>query len=132
MTSPGRKNRPQPRGKPAMQMFRQFLAMGTLTALASALYFRLLPPWLPATLLGLSTVSFLQYAWDKSQARSGGWRTPETTLQFTALAGGWPGALLAQALLHHENAKSSFQVTFWFCVVVNVVGVIWLTAKLGN
>lgn len=39
-----------------------------------------------------SAVTFLVYAWDKTAAEGGHWRTPESTLIGLALAGGWPGA----------------------------------------
>lgn len=77
-----------------------------------------LPPLL--TYLGLSLVAFFAYAFDKSAAISGRWRTAEQTLHFFALAGGWPGALIAQQLLRHKTSKQSFIYAFWFTVLVNV------------
>ena len=112
------------------QRFRLLLALATLAALASALYLKLVPWWLPTGYLGLSLVTFVQYAIDKSQARANAWRTPESNLHMMALIGGWPGALLAQALLHHKNAKTNFQVTFWLCVFANVAIVGTLTGPL--
>jgi uncharacterized membrane protein YsdA (DUF1294 family) len=38
-----------------------------------------------------------------------------------ALAGGWPGALLAQQLLRHKTSKPGFIAMFWFTVLINVV-----------
>ena len=69
---------------------------------------------------GLSFVAFLAYAVDKSAAINGRWRTAEDTLHILSLAGGWPGALLAQQLLRHKCSKPSFVVFFWFTVVANV------------
>ena len=66
-----------------------------------------------------SAASFLAYAADKRAARSGAWRTPESTLHVLALAGGWPGALMAQALLRHKTQKSSFRAVFWLTVAAN-------------
>lgn len=70
--------------------------------------------------LGLSLLAFLTYAIDKSAAVSGRWRTAEQTLHLFALAGGWPGALLAQQVLRHKTSKPSFVQTFWLTVVANV------------
>ncbi|QDL55494.1 DUF1294 domain-containing protein [Rhodoferax aquaticus] len=70
--------------------------------------------------LGLSLVAFIAYAVDKSAAVSGRWRTSEQTLHLFSLAGGWPGALIAQQLLRHKTSKQSFVVVFWFTVVLNV------------
>lgn len=52
----------------------------------------------------LSVVTFVAYALDKSAARAGNWRTPESTLLLLGLAGGWPGALVAQRLLRHKSS----------------------------
>ena len=70
--------------------------------------------------VGLSLLAFLVYAFDKSAAVSGRWRTAEKTLHVLSLAGGWPGALLAQQLLRHKSSKPSFVVAFWITVLLNV------------
>lgn len=70
--------------------------------------------------LGVSLVTFLAYALDKSAAVAGRWRTQEKTLHLFSLAGGWPGALLAQQLLRHKTSKPSFIFTFWLTVLLNV------------
>jgi len=77
------------------------------------------PPVLLAYLT-LSLVAFLVYAFDKSAAVSGRWRTSERALLVFSLAGGWPGALLAQQLLRHKTSKASFVEAFWTTVLVNV------------
>jgi uncharacterized membrane protein YsdA (DUF1294 family) len=69
----------------------------------------------------LSVVSFVAYGWDKHAAVSGGWRTPERTLHLLSLAGGWPGALVAQTVFRHKTRKRSFQIAFWFTVVANCI-----------
>jgi uncharacterized membrane protein YsdA (DUF1294 family) len=60
------------------------------------------------------------YARDKSAAVEGRRRTPEAVLHFLSLAGGWPGALLAQQLLRHKTSKTSFVTQYWATVVGNV------------
>ena len=77
----------------------------------------------PAVLLGyasLSILAFLAYAFDKSAAVSGRWRTAEQTLHLFALAGGWPGALVAQQVLRHKTSKQRFVYAFWLTVLINV------------
>ncbi|SET59123.1 DUF1294 domain-containing protein [Thalassotalea agarivorans] len=69
---------------------------------------------------GLSFFTFLMYWSDKSKASNGGWRTPEANLHFVALIGGWPGAAIAQQILRHKTSKESFQLSFWFTVIVNI------------
>ncbi|WP_445402005.1 DUF1294 domain-containing protein [Zobellella sp. An-6] len=86
----------------------------------------LLPGWLPLLYLGLSLVTYGVYAWDKSAARQQQWRVRESTLQLLALAGGWPGALLAQQRLRHKSRKRSFRLRFWLAVATNLGGLLWL------
>lgn len=86
--------------------------------------------WIAAAYAGLSVITFIVYAIDKSAARSKGPRTPERTLHLLALAGGWPGALLAQRWLRHKSAKASFRRVFWATVAVNVLGLAMLSASL--
>lgn len=79
------------------------------------------PPWLAGWVLALSLLAFVVYALDKRAARiPGARRTPERTLHLLALAGGWPGALLAQRLLRHKNRKPAFQRMFWLTVATSV------------
>jgi uncharacterized membrane protein YsdA (DUF1294 family) len=91
----------------------------------------LLWPVPPAVALAygwMSLLCFAAYAWDKSAARAGRWRTRESTLLLLGLLCGWPGALLAQQLLRHKSAKPRFQIVFWVTVVLNVGGFLALSA----
>ena len=90
------------------------------------------PRWLWLGYAGLSIVTFLTYWQDKWAAQKGNWRTPEKTLQMLALAGGWPGAVLAQQWLRHKSSKTSFQLQFWCMVLLNVAGVLWLLSPYGR
>ena len=69
--------------------------------------------------LFISIVTYLHYWHDKRRALFGGWRTSELTLHVNELLGGWPGAFLAQRVLRHKNAKTSFQVKYWLIVAVH-------------
>lgn len=80
--------------------------------------------------VGVSIICFVAYAIDKSAARSGGWRTAERTLLVLGLAGGWPGAILAQQLLRHKTNKPSFRSAFWGTVVLNVVAFVVINSPL--
>ena len=82
-----------------------------------------------ATYACLSVITFVVYAIDKSAARRKGQRTPERTLHLLSLAGGWPGALLAQRWLRHKSAKASFRRVFWVTVAVNVMGLVMLSTS---
>lgn len=71
-----------------------------------------------------SLLSYFQYADDKSRAKQGIWRTPEKSLIFCDLAGGWIGGFIAQRRLRHKVSKSSYQTTFW--LVVGMHYIFWL------
>ncbi len=82
--------------------------------------------------LAASLAAFLAYALDKSAARSGKWRTKESTLHLIGLAGGWPGALAAQRLLRHKSRKQSFQIMFWATVILNCCALAWFFSASGS
>jgi uncharacterized membrane protein YsdA (DUF1294 family)/cold shock CspA family protein len=82
--------------------------------------------------VALSFLTFLAYALDKSAAKSGAWRTQESTLHLFSLAGGWPGALIAQQKLRHKSKKESFRFAFWVTVLLNVGGFVWLFTATGE
>jgi uncharacterized membrane protein YsdA (DUF1294 family) len=66
------------------------------------------------------------YATDKAQAGLAGRRVSERTLHLLALAGGWPGALVAQRYFRHKTRKVRFQVVFWLIVTGHVIAVmVW-------
>lgn len=69
----------------------------------------------------VSLLTFLCYWHDKRQARAEGRRIPENVLHALELAGGWPGALLAQQLLRHKTRKLSYQTLFWLIVALHQV-----------
>src|SRR5688500_4640868 len=68
-------------------------------------------------LIWLGTYSL--YKSDKRRAEAGRWRTPESTLHFVELAGGWPGAYIAQRRIRHKTSKPSYQITFWGIMLVH-------------
>ena len=82
--------------------------------------------------LAASLAAFSAYALDKSAARSGRWRTKESTLHLIGLAGGWPGALAAQRLLRHKSRKHSFQIMFWVTVMLNCCALLWFVTASGS
>jgi uncharacterized membrane protein YsdA (DUF1294 family) len=78
-----------------------------------------------------SLACFALYARDKAAARRGDRRTPERHLLLMGLAGGWPGALLAQQWLRHKTVKRPFRQLFWLTVAVNLAGFCWLVRALA-
>lgn len=80
----------------------------------------------------ISIVTFLLYRYDKDAAQHGRWRTKESSLLLLGLAGGWPGAVVAQRVLRHKTRKRSFQTAFWGTVVINCVVLGWLLTDTGS
>lgn len=101
------------------------IAAFALLYLVAILLWRL-PAWPGMLYAGASVVCFIFYAVDKSAAKAGRWRTPESTLLLLGLCCGWPGAILAQQWLRHKSSKTSFQLAFWATVAVNLAAFGWL------
>lgn len=70
-------------------------------------------------LVGANLLVFLYYYQDKTSAIKKGWRTPEATLHWFSLLGGWPGAYIAQKMFKHKHKKSSFMLTYKLTVLLN-------------
>lgn len=68
----------------------------------------------------LCITTFIAYALDKHAAQGNAWRIPEANLHLLELAGGWPGALIAQQLLRHKTSKRSYRIAFWLMVALHV------------
>lgn len=73
-----------------------------------------------------SLAAVILYGVDKAAARRGERRIRESTLQFVALAGGWPGALLARRWFRHKTRKQPFGMILWGCAALNTGLVAWL------
>lgn len=84
-----------------------------------------LPLAVPIVYGAASAAAVIVYAADKSTARRDDWRTPERTLHLLALAGGWPGALVAQTVFRHKTRKVPFRIIFWTTVALNCAALSW-------
>ncbi|SNT34880.1 Uncharacterized membrane protein YsdA, DUF1294 family [Noviherbaspirillum humi] len=125
---PGRA--PAPRGD--AEAFGNLVAVGFGLALAASVIGGRLPLLVPVWLAAMSAATFVAYWVDKQAARSGTWRTPESTLHLLALAGGWPGALLARRILRHKSVKASFRTMFRLTVALNSLALGWLLTQDGS
>ena len=108
------------------------LTAGFLAVVAGSTFAGRLPVEVAWLYLAASAVAFAAYAFDKSAARNGQWRTKESTLHLIGLTGGWPCALAAQRLLRHKSRKRSFQIVFWATVVLNCCALAWLFSDSGT
>jgi uncharacterized membrane protein YsdA (DUF1294 family)/cold shock CspA family protein len=102
-----------------------FLIVAIVTAL------EIIPIYILWIYMGMSALTFTLYALDKSAARKSARRTPENTLHWLALLGGWPGALFAQQLFRHKSCKTSFRVVFWITLMLNVAALGFLVSPRG-
>jgi len=66
----------------------------------------------------INSVAFIAYGADKRAAQRGDWRIPEAYLHTLEFLGGWIGAFIAQKIFHHKTKKRSFQLMFWFMLVL--------------
>jgi uncharacterized membrane protein YsdA (DUF1294 family)/cold shock CspA family protein len=108
------------------------MALILFAILGTSVFVTDLPIIVPIAYFIMSVVTFVAYAVDKSAAQSNRWRTNESTLQLLALAGGWPGACVAQHILRHKSVKASFQRKFWVVVGLNFAGLGWLHTADGR
>jgi uncharacterized membrane protein YsdA (DUF1294 family) len=80
----------------------------------------------------VSAWAFLMFGFDKWRAgRSGGRRTPESSLLWASALGGWPGGLLGIVLFRHKSAKPSFlfKFTLAFFDWVALVACVWKAGR---
>lgn len=115
-----------------LNMFSVMLSTTFLGLLAIAAIIEHLPKNLVMGYFAMSIITFIAYALDKSKARRGAWRTPESTLHSLALAGGWPGAIIAQQALRHKSKKVAFKVVLWLTVAINILILTWLLSSQGT
>ena len=93
----------------------------------ASIHWEVSPLWAVAYFIA-SIVTFFAYAFDKTAAVRGNWRTQEATLLGLGLMCGWPGALLAQKGLRHKSSKQPFRNAFWITVLLNLLAFIALNS----
>ena len=108
------------------------IAILFLGVVAASVYVGKLPIYIFIAYIALSIITYVAYALDKSSAQKGAWRAQESTLHLFSMAGGWPGALIAQQTLRHKTKKESFQFVFWVTTALNFFGFIWLFSSNGS
>ncbi|MBC3920092.1 DUF1294 domain-containing protein [Undibacterium sp. CY18W] len=80
----------------------------------------LLPGLLLMVYAIMSLVTLCMYAIDKSAAGKRGPRISERSLLLCGLAGGWPGAIVAQSIFRHKTQKTSFRRAFFATIILNL------------
>lgn len=109
--NPSAARRGAPPPKAGLRDYLRFGAAGVIGLLLLAvLGLGRAPLWLAGIYVGLGLLSGLAYVADKRAAEAGRWRVSELRLHVTDLFGGIAGGLLAQQLLRHKTAKTSFAI----------------------
>jgi uncharacterized membrane protein YsdA (DUF1294 family)/cold shock CspA family protein len=124
VTFAGARARPEPVSGSALP--RVVVASVAFAVLLVAGLLEKLPLVVVYIYVAMSGIAFFAYAFDKSAARRGRWRTKESSLHALALFGGWPGALMAQGVFRHKSSKAEFLVMFWVTVIANCGLLAWL------
>lgn len=83
-------------------------------------------------LAGINLVTFAMFAWDKVRAIRGDWRVPEKTLLALALAGGTPGAFIAQQRLRHKTRKRPFRSQLILIAILHLTLLLALTVPFNR
>jgi len=68
----------------------------------------------------MSIITFGFFLADKRRAERAQWRLTETSLHILEGLGGWPGALIAQAVLRHKTRKPGYQTILWAIVAIHI------------
>lgn len=87
-----------------------------------------MPLWVLGASFLVNVLTFFAYWLDKYRATQRAWRIPESTLHLWSLAGGWPGAFLAQQILRHKSVKAAFRGAYWVTVFAHcaiAAGWVW-------
>lgn len=89
-------------------------------ALTAVLHLRLGSSMLVSWLVSANLAALLMWAFDKAQARRGGWRVPELALHAIAALGAVPASLLAMKVLRHKTLKKHFLLIYACLLVVHL------------
>lgn len=119
-------------GKPKTYVLSSLFTVLFCIGLVWGVFHRQLPFFIGFAYLLISLITVLVYSKDKYSAQTGRWRTPEATLHFLSLIGGWPGALVAQKILRHKTSKSEFISTYRVTVFFNVATLLVIYTEQGQ
>lgn len=113
-------------------LVHRLILAGALITLVAGTWLHWWPLAVTLAFAGMSALSFIAYALDKSAANQNLQRTQERTLHLFDLLCGWPGGLLAQQVFRHKTRKTSFQLGFWISVILNCAALYWLLPRIGT
>ena len=82
-------------------------------------------------LISVNLVTIIAYGVDKRAAIKRSWRVSEAKLHTLEFFGGWIGAFVAQKIFKHKTKKKSFQLTFWFMLVIQLAAIYYILTFLN-
>ncbi|EEX33350.1 MULTISPECIES: DUF1294 domain-containing protein [Vibrio] len=112
--------------------FSLSIAIWFFTTLVASVFLLDYPPLSFVLYIALSTIAYMVYALDKHALHTGGWRVPSLTFHVLNIVGGWPGALLAQSVLHHKYNDIGYKSLFWLTLFANFGLFCWTLTKEGT
>jgi uncharacterized membrane protein YsdA (DUF1294 family) len=80
----------------------------------------------------INIATFLVYAFDKFRSRAGVSRISERELHTFSLLGGFLGAALSMALLHHKTSKPSFLIRYICIVLIWILGCVYYFTQINK
>jgi uncharacterized membrane protein YsdA (DUF1294 family) len=72
-------------------------------------------------LIAVNVVTLAAFGYDKLIAPTQAIRVPEAILLALTALGGCVGGIIARPVFRHKTRKASFQLAFWFCVLISIV-----------
>lgn len=82
-------------------------------------------PWYLPYLAAINILAWALSAWDKHQARRGGWRVSEATLLLVAALGGSPAMLLTMRHIRHKTRRRKFMWGLPVMLAVQAAVTLW-------
>ncbi|KGY07542.1 DUF1294 domain-containing protein [Vibrio sinaloensis] len=123
----------------AVHVERQFVfsfplavAIWFVSTMVASVFLLNFPPVVLVGAIALSTVTYLIYSVDKQAQHTGGSQVPDMVFYLLNLFGGWPGALLAQSILHHKYTNVEFRFLFWTSITLNIGFYCWTLTYEGS
>lgn len=77
-------------------------------------------------LISFNVLEFILMGIDKSRARRGAWRIPESTLFLFSIVGGSIGGILGMQVFRHKTQKPAFYIGFPIILLVQILIVLYL------
>lgn len=74
----------------------------------------------------INILAFLIMGIDKSKAKKGKWRIPESTLMSSVLLGGGIGGIVGMYVFHHKTRKPKFFIGYPLILIIEVIAIIYL------